>query len=336
MTPNVALDKDRLQHAAAVADFAVKSGSHPCVVVAAANREETLWSYIVSGEDRAEEDTVFLLASITKPVMATAIMQLVEQGKLLLSRPAAEYLPEFGAHGKQGVTARHLLTHTSGMDETLWITERAMQPGACFADACDTHLKFEPGTRCEYCTLSFAVLGELIAKIDGKSYPDYLRENLFAPLGMNATAFRPSDEKRAAPVHDFDPEALKGFVGRAIAGGGLWSAAADLVKFGQAFLCGGGSLLSPAAVEVMTRDHTGELSKQTFNYGLGWGKPNPYDSNPGSPGAFGHGGATGTLLWIDPAWDLVFVFLTNRWGVEQETPRRALNAVYGALRPKER
>jgi CubicO group peptidase (beta-lactamase class C family) len=338
------MDRNRFEYAAAVAEEAVRSGSHACAVMAVANSRETLWTHVVSGEDRVDFDTIFLLASITKPITATAVMQMVEQGRLLLNQPVAVYMPEFGANGKQTVTTRHLLTHTSGMNEMKWINARisgSEEPtGTNFEEACRTFLNFPPGTRCEYCTLSFEVMAELIARLSGKPYAAYLRDHLFTPLGMKDTAFLPADMSRAAPVRDFGaPEQLEEFMRREIAGGGLWSTASDLIAFGQAFLRGGRynghHLLSPAAIEMMTRHHTAGLllngTNDPFPYAFGWGKPYYAGDVPCSERAYEHGGATGTRLWVDPEWDLIYVFLTNRWGQEHETPRRALNAVYGAL-----
>lgn len=345
MTTSMRLDRNWLKHAAAVADAAVRSGTHPSAVIAVADSRDVVWTHVVSGEDRVDLDTIFLLASISKPITATAIMQLVERGQLLLDVPVASYLPEFGTEGGRGqITTWHLLTHTSGLNEQKWANARFVGQGAagpCFEEACAAPLNFAPGERCEYCTLSFAVLSELITRIGGQPYPDYLRDTVFAPLGMRDTSFRPERMDRAAPVHGFDPPGmLEAFISRAIAGGGLWSTAGDLIRFGQALLRGGtldgARLLGPAAIDTMTRLHTGHLEQildgrpAPFAYGLGWGKPSPESGRLSSEASYGHGGATGTLLHVDPDYDLVCVFLTNRWGLENETARRALNAVYGA------
>jgi CubicO group peptidase (beta-lactamase class C family) len=342
----VCFEKDRLRSAAEIADRAVASGSHPCALIAVADSTRTVWMHVASGEDEARLDGIFLLASITKPIVATAIMQLVEQGRLLLDVPVAEYIPEFGAFGKGRVTTWHLLTHTSGLEEARWWEELRGRPGAghreCFEAACRSYLHFEPGERCEYCSLSFAVLGELITRLGGSPYPEFLRERIFTPLGMSGTAFQPIDPGRALPVHDLGAqEDVDRFSALAAPGGGLWSSAADLLAFGQAYLRGsvydGYRLLGPAALETMTRSHTAGMVEivdgrpRPFDYGLGWGKLSPTGGVIGSARSYGHGGATGTYFWVDPVYDLVYVFLTNRWGLEHSTPRSALNAVYGAL-----
>src|SRR5262245_26116587 len=164
---------------------------------------------------------------------------------------------------------------------------------------------------------------------------------------MHFTSFVPSNKQqsRAMPVYfpETEPEGekrLKYFTSVAAPGGGLWSTTADLVAFGQALLRGGrmgdSHLLSPAAIEVMTRLHTAGLidnfERRPAYYGLGWGKPGTDGATLASARAYLHSGATGTLLHIDPDWNLVFVFLTNSWGVEGSAPNLVLNAVYGALR----
>ena len=338
-------DEKRLRHAAAIAEAAVADGSHPTAVIAVANSRETLWTTVVPGNDGAALDSTFLLASITKPIVSTAVMRLVEQGLLLLNLPVASYLPEFGGHGKEQVTTWHLLTHTSGLEEARWqqeLEQRRSTPRDFLDAACRSYLNFEPGTRTEYCTLSFWVLGELIALLSGQPYPDYLKEHIFDPLGMKDTAFDPPDPARAVQPHDLGgPERIAGFKALQIPGGGLWSTAADLITFGQTFLRGGRygeyRLIGPAALDAMTRHHTPGLVQlidgqpRSANFGLGWGKSGTDGSLLASQESYGHGGASGPLLWIDPAWDLVFVFLSNRWGVEDNTRRRILNAVYGAL-----
>jgi CubicO group peptidase (beta-lactamase class C family) len=353
----VHIDPTRLQRVVAVAEDAVRAGPYPSALVAVANAETTFMTHVVAHPDRApvRKDSIFLLASITKPIVATAIMRLVEEGRLLLSDPIVKYIPEFGQFGKQAVTVWHLLTHTSGLEEAHWwgqLYEQRAPVEAFLPAVCQSPLHFEPGARYEYCSLSFVILGELITRLGSLPYPEYLQQHIFAPLGMRDTSFAPAgaQQERAVHVYGMGEEAeeasarrfLDHFVSIAALGGGLWSTAADLIAFGQALLRGGRfndyQLLSPAAIEVMTRLHTGGLVEIVEHkpipaaYGLGWGKPGSDGKTLASVRAYEHGGATGTRLHVDPEWDLVFVFLTNCWGIEGGASQRALNAVYGALR----
>lgn len=349
---SIKLNRKRLEYAARVAEDAVAHGPQPTALIAVADSKETLWTYVVAGEDGAKVDSIFPLASISKSIIATAIMRLVEEGLLGLNVSVAHYLPEFGANDKSAVTTWHLLTHSSGIEEATFIEElegigaRGGSPpdNWWFQANCRSWLRFPPGTQYEYNTLAFAVLGELITRLSGEAYPDYLRHHIFEPLGMASTGFEPLDPTRAVDPHHFLPrEMLGAWHKMAIAGGGLYSSASDLVAFGQAYLRGGSfdgyHLLSPASIELMTRNYaagrTQWNSTNRFNSGLGWGKPSqPRDGDVlSSERAYGHQGATGTLLWIDPEYDLVFVFLTNRWNIEDPalSNTRALNAVYGAI-----
>jgi CubicO group peptidase (beta-lactamase class C family) len=280
-------------------------------------------------------------------------MRLVEEGKLLLSAPVATYLPEFGGNDRDMVTTWHLLTHSSGLEEDQFIGElqaigaAGQQPSTSFLyeACCRSYLNFEPGTAYRYNSLTFSVLGELITSLGGEPYPEYLRHHIFEPLGMTGTAFRPVDSRRVAPIYDLGPpHIVEGFTAMSNPAGGLWSTAADLVAFGQTYLRGGTStggykLLSPPAIDLMTQHHTQGATQfgvgNRFNYGLGWGKPStPTEGDLlASERAYGHNGASGTALWIDPEYDFVYVFLTNRWDMVDplDTRARCLNVVYGAV-----
>lgn len=343
-------DNDRFRAAAAVADEAVRSGTHPAALIAVADRETMRWTHLAPGDERVTLDSIWLLASLTKPIVATALMRLVERGRLLLDTPVAAYLPEFAAAGKERVTTSHLLTHTSGLEgerPEAELSRRAAPAAEYFAAACATELRFEPGSRLEYCSLSFWVLAELITRLSGQPYPRFLETAILAPLEMRDTAFAPRDQHRAVEVQRIHPAAITYLTSLAAPGGGLWSTAGDLVRFGQTMLNGGRTpgyrLIGGAALDMMTRRHTAGLSEAIDGqsrpalYGLGWRKLGGDVERRvlGSARSYGHGGLTGSYLWIDPEWDLVFVFLSNAWGLEHDTARRALNAVYGALdRPR--
>ena len=347
------IDVSRLQNAARVAEDAVAHGPQPTALIAVADSRETIWTHVVPGKDGARLDSIFPLASITKPIVATAVLRLVEEGLLMLNNPIAFYLPEFGESGpgKERVTTWHLLNHSSGLDEGPMMAAlnnpdrwQEMSPRWLYEMCLSAPLKFEPSTAYEYNSLTFSVLGELIERLTGGAYPEYLQRHVFDPLGMASTGFVPVDPVRHIYAHGFEPhEAEKIWMKLAMPGGALYSTASDLVAFGQAYLRGGTynghHLLSPASIELMTQHYTAGKTQfgtgDRFNYGLGWGKPSsPRDGDVlSSERAYGHAGATGTRLWIDPAYDLVFVFLCNRWEIEDpsQASLRTLNAVYGAM-----
>jgi CubicO group peptidase (beta-lactamase class C family) len=336
----------RLARAGAVADEAVAAGLYGGVVVAVGNAAGTLWMHTAADSTPVSLDTIFPVASVTKPVVALAVMQLAEAGRLLLNDPVARVIPEFGQQGKDQITVWHLLTHTSGLPDTMddLYIQRA-PPAAFLRAACERGVRFAPGSHYEYCNLSFVVLGELIARLSGQPYPAYLRDHIFAPAGMASTGFDPADGARTAAVTFEDgPEEEAYFRTLAAPYGGLWTTANDLLAFGRALLTGGppdDPLLSPAALAAMTRVQPGlagfDTGKPVYA-ALGWGKRSPMGVLLASDTSFGHGGSTGAFLWIDPAYALVFVFLTapllpgHADIGRQRDAQRALNAVYGALR----
>lgn len=343
----------RLQVAYDLAQSLVEQGELPVALLAVADGRQIIRCEGFGPEGPIPGDGIYLIASITKPIVATAIMQLAERGKLLVEDPVVRHLPEFGANGKEGVLIWHLLTHTSGLDDSYVspsilerLGNRTPAPEDDLERACSTFLRFEPGSRYEYCNVSFRLLGEIIARASGTPYPEYLREHVFAPAGMSDTSFLPESSKRyrVLPVVDYPEQrfgGIQGFVSLALPSGGLFSTAHDLVAFGQAFLNGGvgsvGRLLSPASIAAMTRlqtvgllDHSG-ATPAPARYGLGWGKAAPRSGTLLSDAGFGHGGVTGTYLWIDPEADLVVVFLTNRWGVDRRSRALVVNAVMASL-----
>ncbi len=349
------LDPRRLQPAFDLVADQVESGLIPSAVLAVANAAGPLRVEAVAGAGRATTDSIFQIASITKPIVATAVMQLVERGLLDLRTPVQRIIPEFvappsgpGLPGAEAVTAWHLLTHTSGvadMDNDYLARERPDR--ARLLDlVCRSPLTFVPGSRFDYNSLSFALLGELIHRLDGRDYPEYLRARILEPLGMRDTAFTPTDPARAVrAAFPNIPAALQAFASAyfdsiQVAGGGLWGTVADLMLFGRAML-GRGELdgvrvLGRDFVEEMTQDQTAGLEDPgppptAAHYGLGWGLPGLTGRTSASPRAFGHGGATGTRLLIDPDADLVVVYLANRWGAGDEPSQAVVRAVYAAL-----
>jgi CubicO group peptidase (beta-lactamase class C family) len=340
------LEAELLERAYAAIAEGVASGRLPSGVLAIGN---------ASGLVRLEAfgpvttDSIFLIASITKPIFSTAVMRLVERARVLLNDRVAHLLPEFAANGKRDVRLWHLLTHTSGLDES--ITQpvpREPTWTAALAHACAAPLLFRPGTRYSYCNMSFFVMAELIQRLTGQDHVAYLCEKVLDPLGMRDTQYVPGDSARVVAVLNppwSDDASRARWIGMRNPAGGLWSTAADLVRFGRALLLGGEldgyRLIAPATLRSMTSRQTVGIPQVTATgefesyYGLGFGTTGP--SRESGPSAelrttrgFGHGGATGTYLWIEPQLDLVFVFLTNQWGIDEPYLGRAMNAAVAA------
>ena len=338
------INPQRLQTAYDLLRGAVGVGQLPVGLLAVANREETLRCEAYSTDGSIGTDGIFWIASVTKPILATAVMQLVERGKLLLEDLVVQYLPEFGVNGKEKVTVWHLLTHTSGMADDYW-QDPAVEPSARadLEGALQTHLRFPPGSRFEYCNVSFRILGEILRRLSGSGYQDYLQEEVLLPAGMVDTSFQPEPAKRSRllPVQDFPevPGGMEGFMSLAMPGGGLFSTAADLLAFGRSFLNGGvgrqGRVLGPAALRVMTAVHTEGIRRhdngEPEHWGLGWEKAVPCEGRLVSTSGYGHGGMSGTYLWIEPEYDLVIVFLTNRVGLDGRVRKGIVNAVLAAV-----
>ncbi|QDU08617.1 exo-beta-N-acetylmuramidase NamZ domain-containing protein [Gimesia aquarii] len=271
-------------------------------------------------------DTVFDMASLTKPIAtATSVMQLVEQGKIKLTDPVSKYIPEFAVNGKQDITVYQLLTHQGGLIPDNSIKDYRDGAKKAMERIYALKLYYKPGTRFVYTDVGFILLADIIKRVTGQSVHEYSSKNVFQPLGMNETGYLPGPKlkKRAATtqqredrwmqgeVHDPRAYRLGGVAGHA----GLFSTAEDLAVYAQAMLKGGSyagaQILKPETVKMMTRGYPVDDVKR----GLGWDVLSRYSSNRGdflSKQAFGHGGFTGTSIWIDPAQDLFVIFLSNR------------------------
>ncbi|HLH72525.1 MAG TPA: serine hydrolase domain-containing protein [Chloroflexota bacterium] len=339
-----------------VLEEAVAQENLPSAVLTVANAQEIICQASVGGirsTVTVSGDSLFLIASITKPIFATTVLRLVERGALLLHEPVVNHWPEFAVNNKQSVTLWHLLTHTSGLDQGASLRLRGQLP-TNFEDlpaldavaARDTFLNFAPGTAYSYCNVGFRVMAVLIERLTKQTYQDYLQTEVLDPIGMVDTTFSPTPAQRQRTVSAFDlPYDLAAFETAAMPSGGLWSTAGDLVRFGQTYLNGGrrGSrqVLNPNTVAAATRiqytgvDSTKVLRPNTVYRGLGFQLVGPDCSELVPVGCYGHGGASGTRLLIDPGNQLVLVFLTNRWGQDNRWRDRAINAFYGSLAEEE-
>jgi CubicO group peptidase (beta-lactamase class C family) len=298
-----------------------------------------------------EPDSVFLLASITKPVTACALMRLVDRGLVSLADPVQQYLPEFEGGERPQVRVRHLLSHTSGLPDMLpeniplrW----AHAPLSGFVEgALRTPLLYTPGNGFAYQSMGTLLAGEIVERVSGKRLRDFEQEELFAPLGMERSALglgrfqipqtvwcgnslqESADEKRFGANSPYWRDMGHPW-------GGMHSTGLDLAILLQTFLNGGGyggrRLFSPAAARSMTQDQNSGLQAP---WGLGWGLRDSrvwsYFGELCSPVTFGHIGATGTAAWADPAQQLVCVVLTNQMVAGGSLLRRVANAVSAAV-----
>ncbi len=282
------------------------------------------------------EDTLFAIASMTKPITATAVMILRDEGKLSLDDPVSKYIPEFANVRLEGkpatpeINVRHLLTHTSGLSGsqqnqgTLEATAKGLSARP---------LAFAPGTRWEY-SPGLTVAGRVVEVVSGKSFEQFLEERIFRPLGMKDTTFHPSAEQRSRLATLYKPGndkkslvATPNWLNDVTAerspnpSGGLFSTALDMAQFYQAILqngeLGGRRILSPQTVQEMVSPQTGDL-RTGFTPGNGWGLGWCVVREPQgvtrmlSPGTYGHGGAFGTQGWVDPHRQMVFVLMIQR------------------------
>jgi CubicO group peptidase (beta-lactamase class C family) len=352
-------DRIRLERAFAVLERQVDGGDLPSAVLAVAGPSGP-YEVRAFGADAGRAvgvDDRFRIASVTKPIVATAVLQLVEEGVITLGEPIQRHIPEFapasaspGRPGAEAVTPWHLLTHTSGVVDADW--EVAIEAGwgadELLADACRRPLAFVPGASYRYCSDSFYLLTELLRRADGSpSYAGSLRTRLLGPLGMSATSFHRDDPHhrsvgtRVLGYDDGTTRRWDAWFERIEApGSGLWSTAADLVRFGRAILHGGSldgaRILGRPFVELMSREHTAGIFEATDPprrpaYGLGWALGWAGDRMPGRPGQIGHLGATGSRLWVDPNEGFVLALLANLWDADQRLSDAVVAAVYGAL-----
>jgi CubicO group peptidase (beta-lactamase class C family) len=332
----------------------VASGDVPAAALAIGDAHGEIRSVAFGGAEPLTADSNFFLASVTKPIFATAFMQLVERGQVGLHDPIQKVMPEFtGSPWKEAVTAWHLLTHTSGVPDIGPDEIRKTRPSAVqmTSQTLRAPLRYEPGTRWEYCSSSFYLLGEMILRLTGVPYAKYLREKVLDPLGMQAT-FDPRRAGRPiAIVHGVGAEnrvirflLLRYMASAAVPGGGLFGTLDDLLRFGAATLApwglgeGRAVPLKPETIAEMQRDHLNgsvsgmtETEERPMHFGLGWGKPTLMREIPGSTGVVSHGGATGTRLWIDPEAGLVVVFFTNTWNPDRGPEIEAINGVYSQM-----
>ena len=269
---------------------------------------------------------MFDLASLTKPLATgVAVMQCVERGPMQLDDLVVKHLPEFAPHGKDELTVRDLLIHQSGLIADNALGDYEQGPEEAWRRICNLKLQSPRGTKFVYSDVNFIVLGKLVERLEGKSLAEVVRERISRPLGLTETGYLPDESlrQRAAltqqrdgrwlrgEVHDPRAAKLGGVAGHA----GLFSTADDLAVYAQTLLAGGTwnerRVLNSDTLATMTRSYKVSSGER----GLSWDKRTGFSTNRAksmSDDAFGHGGFTGTSIWIDPRLDLFVIFLSNR------------------------
>jgi len=321
-----------------------------------------------------EKDTIFRIYSMSKPVTGAAMMMLYEEGRWQPDDPISKFIPEFAnlkvfkgvdnngepilADPVHPPTMQQLLTHTAGfcygsgndVVNKMYRDQGVLQSGSLqemINKLAKIPLFYEPGTRWVY-SLSVDIQGYLVEKLSGKPFPEFLRERIFAPLGMKDTGFYVPKEKMdrlatlyqvndqneftpASPENDLSPDLSKP-PGLPSGGGGLLSTAQDYLRFAQMLLNGGQldgvRLLSPPTVKFMSSNHlpdklmTGEfgIGIEHIRPGFGFGFDVAVYSDPAQAvdiagkGTFLWDGAAGTWFWVDPTDDMIFVGMVQRRG----------------------
>jgi CubicO group peptidase (beta-lactamase class C family) len=288
------------------------------------------------------EDAIFLVASITKPVVAMGVLRLLEQGQLSLNDRIVDLLPEFDAAPRRPMTLRHLLTHTSGLPDMLPNNRKLREDNrplsAFFEGTCAVTLDFPPGHGVQYQSMGFVLLAEIIHRISGVSCRQYVHDEILAPLQMHDSALGADESWYEGPAAKIDrlvevrvPEDQQEGVEwnwnsrywRQFGApwGGLLARVDDIARLCHS-LMGGPSPLSPATIEQMTTNQlhafagVSEVDRRTRGWGLGWRLNWP--THPATfgdllgPDVVGHWGATGTVCWADRASGTGCVILTSQ------------------------
>jgi CubicO group peptidase (beta-lactamase class C family) len=331
---------------------AIASNEIPGAVTLVATREGVAHLDAVGHADPSKakplrKDSIFWIASMTKPITGTAILMLQEQGKLSVDDPVGKFIPALAdlktPSGKRAnLTLKHLMTHTSGLPEA---TNQEAATARNLADLIPAYtnkpMQFEPGSKWQYCQSGINTLGRIVEVVSGQSFEQFLETQLFQPLGMKDTTFylrRNQLDRLVTPAKREETGTLTASAIRFLQGksptatdrypaanGGLFSTAPDYARFARMILNGGildgRRYLKPESVQQMTTIQTADL-KTGFTPGNGWGLTWCVVREPQgvtaalSPGSFGHGGAYGTQAWIDPTKGRVLILMVQRSNFE--------------------
>jgi CubicO group peptidase (beta-lactamase class C family) len=296
-----------------------------------------------AGAAAVDAGTVFDAASLTKIVStAPSVLLLAETGKLDLDAPLTRYFPECGGSGKDGITVRHLLTHSSGLPAGLPAKPAWEGQAAAHALACAKAVTDAPGTAFRYSDINYILLGQLVQRLSGMPLDEFAQQHIFAPLKMSDTGYLPLKKfqaSRIAPTHVSPPAeadkaahpglahgaVLQGVVhdptsrrmGGVAGSAGVFTTARDLARYARMLLAGGKldgvRILSRDSVRLMTTVQSPAMVAQ--RRGMGMDIDSPFARPRGAlfpVGSYGHTGFTGCILWIDPYSRTFYVFLSNR------------------------
>lgn len=338
---SLGLDAARLRRIDAAVDRALAEGKVPGAVVLVGRHGKIAYARAAGlrtaepAREALTRDTVFDMASLTKPVVtATAVMLLIEEGRLRLQDRVVRHLPELNNRGKEAITVEHLLRHRAGLMADNPLKDYEQGADAAWSRIAQLGLNAPPGEQFVYSDVGFIILGKLVERISGQPLDRFAAERIFRVAGMRDARFRPTSagandgrpaESRIAPtersspggpmlrgvVHDPRSRALGGVAGHA----GLFATADDLAVYAANLLGDGvanGRLLGPLAARAMIDPGTTPAGQRR---GLGWDVATPYSSPRGAffgPASFGHTGFTGTSLWIDPETRTFVIVLTSR------------------------
>ena len=338
--PNVAAaqqpraDDAHFKEADKLIDDAIAAGKTPGAVMLVGQGDDVVYrkAYGNRAVEPAEipetAGTIFDMASLTKSVATgPSIMILSDRGKLSVNDKVAKYIPEFAQNGKQDITIEMLLLHRSGLIPDNEISDFDKGPEEAWKNIFALKPKWEPGTHFAYSDVGFMTLGKLVEVISGQPLDEFSKQNIFDPLGMAHTQYKPPAEwkDKIAPteqrdghwmigeVHDPRAYALGGVAGHA----GLFSDADDLSRYCRMLIHGGvldgHRILKQSTVKEMTTERCLPDGKGCRGYGFDI--DTPYSGCRGDRFArgttYGHTGFTGTMFWIDPIHQCYFILLTN-------------------------
>ncbi len=275
------------------------------------------------GFGAATAATPFLLASITKPMTATALMHLVDHRELALTDPVRKFIPEFDGGDRARVTVHMLLTHSSGLPDMLPENDELRKQHAPLSEfvarSCRTPLLFAPGTQVKYQSMGILLASEIAQRITKTPFPQFLRTSVFKPLLMNETSLglggRAIPATAQCQVEGNDDWNWNSPYWRNLGApwGGAHATAENVGRFLRSFLTPDGRAVRPATAQMMTVNQNAKLNAP---WGIGFSvKPGSFGKRC-SPATFGHSGSTGTLCWADPFSGACCVLLTT-WPAAQ-------------------